>query len=102
MKCTPYLDLEIQLKNAVFKELLQVHSRGGVALSIDAPPTCRKEPLAFVAHAQEEWEAKVRRGVNALCTERGLLLARQVSVVPQLGWVRDRQCGTVLHVLSAV
>ena len=27
---------------------------------------------------QEEWEAKLRRGVNALCTELGVPLAREV------------------------
>ena len=71
-------DLEVQLKNAIFKELLQVHHEGGVVLSIPAPPLCRKEPLDFVRGVQEDWESKVRRGINTLCKERGVALAREV------------------------
>ena len=74
-----FADLNVQLKNAIFKELLQVHHEGGVALSIPAPPLHQKEPLDFVRQVQEDWESKVRRGINTLCTERGIALAREVS-----------------------
>ena len=67
------------MKNAIFKELLQVYHGGGVALSVPVPPLHRKEPLDFVRQVQEEWESKVRRGINTLCTERGIALAREVS-----------------------
>ena len=52
---------------------------GGVALSVSAPPLHRKEPLDFVRQIQEDWESKVRRGINTLCAERGIALARQVG-----------------------
>lgn len=73
-------ELEVQLKNAVFKELLQVYHQGGVASSIETPPLHKKEPLDFVRQVQEDWESKVRRGINALCTERSLVLAREVRL----------------------
>lgn len=69
----------MRLKNAIYKELLQLHHGGGVALKIEAPLLHSKEPLDFVRQVQEDWEAKVRRGINSLCTERGLILAREVS-----------------------
>ena len=72
-------DLEVQLKNAIFKELLQVHHEGGVAQVVPAPPIHRKEPLDFVRQVQEDWESKIRRGINTLCTERGIALAREVG-----------------------
>lgn len=67
------------MKNAIFKELLQVYHGGGVAQVVPAPPLHRKEPLDFVRQVQEDWESKVRRGINTLCTERGITLAREVS-----------------------
>ena len=45
---------------------------------LDIPLEHRKEPLDFVREAQEEWEVKLRRGVNTLCTELGVHLAREV------------------------
>lgn len=67
------------MKNAIFKELLQLHHEGGVALGLEAPPLHVKEPLDFVREVQEDWEAKVRRGINTLCTEKGVVLAREVG-----------------------
>ena len=81
---SPYLftDLEVKLKNAIYKELLQLYHGGGVAsVNTEAPPLHRKEPLDFVLQVQEDWEAKLRRGINSLCTERGLVLAQEVSGV---------------------
>ena len=78
------IDLEVQLKNAIFKELLQVHHGGGVAQIVPAPPLHRKEPLDFIRLVQEDWESMVRRGINTLCTERGIPLAREVRWIDSL------------------
>ena len=45
----------------------------------------RKAPLDFVRETQEEWEVKLRRGVNTLCTELGVPLAREVCRKVGLG-----------------
>ena len=52
--------------------------QSGIPPPLDIPPKHRKEPLDFVREAQEEWEVKLRRGVNTLCTELGVPLAREV------------------------
>lgn len=82
--CLSYLftDLEVKLKNAIYKELLQLYhdyGEGVASVNTEASVFHRKEPLDFVRWVQEDWEAKVRRGINSLCTERGLILAREVS-----------------------
>ena len=57
-----------------------MHHGGGVAQVVPAPPLHQKEPLDYVRQVQEDWESKVRRGISALCTERGLALAREVGI----------------------
>lgn len=52
--------------------------QSGIPPLLDIPSKHRKEPLDFVREAQEEWEVKLRRGVNTLCTELGVPLAREV------------------------
>ena len=75
-------DLHVQLKNAVFKELIQLQGQVGVVPTVSAtPPPQLKEPLDFLREAQEEWEGKLRRGINALCTDQGVPLAREVGVM---------------------
>ena len=77
------------MKNAIFKELLQVHHEGGVAQFVPAPPLHKKEPLDFVRQVQEDWESKVRQGINTLCTERGIALARKVGGLLELKISRE-------------
>ena len=52
--------------------------QSGIPPPLDIPLEHRKELLDFVREAQEEWEVKLRRGVNTLCTELGVPLAREV------------------------
>ena len=56
-----------------------MYHNGGVASSLETPPLHVKEPLDFVRHVQEDWECKVRRGINSLCTEKGIVLAKEVK-----------------------
>ena len=72
------IGLQVQLKNAVYKELSRLHNEGGVPNSIETPLQHYKEPLDFIREAQEDWESKLRRGINTLCTEKGLVLAKEV------------------------
>ena len=59
--------------------------QSGIPSPLDIPPRHRKEPLDFVREAQEEWEVKLRRGVNTLCTELGVPLTREVCVCEGMG-----------------
>ena len=42
------------------------------------PSLLSAEPLAYMRLAQEDWEGRMRRGVNTLCTELGTPLAKEV------------------------
>lgn len=55
-----------------------MHHKGGATLRVPAPPLHKKEPLDFVRQVQEDWEAKIRGGIDTLCTERGVALVREV------------------------
>ena len=71
-------DLQVQLKNAIYKELIQLQNKGGVPGPLEVPLPHLKEPLDFLREAQEDWESKLRRGINALCTEKGVPLSKEV------------------------
>ena len=72
-------ELQTQLKNAIYKELIKLQAR--VDSPITEPHPHHKEPLDFVRVAQEEWEAKLKRGINTLCTEKSLPLCKEVCVL---------------------
>lgn len=70
--------MKVQLKNVIFKELVQIQNNGGVPHHLPIPRHHMKEPLDFVRGAQENWESKLRRGINLLCTEIGVPLSKEV------------------------
>ena len=69
--------------------------QSGIPPPLDIPLEHKKEPLDFVREAQEEWEVKLRRGVNTLCTELGVPPAREVC-----RWVGSGGGPSVLASLS--
>ena len=71
--------MQVQLKNAIYKELIQLQNKGGVPGPLEVPLPHLKEPLDFLREAQEDWESKLRRGINTLCTEKGVPLSKEVS-----------------------
>ncbi len=72
-----FIELQTQLKNAVYKEMIRLQNKVGIAGS-ELRPLC-KEPLDFVRVAEEEWEATLRRGINTLAIEKNLPLCKEVA-----------------------
>ncbi len=70
-------ELQILLKNAVYKELLRLQSGVG-AVKHGPLPYC-KEPLEFVRVAADDWEAILKRGINTLVSEKNLSLVTEVQ-----------------------
>ncbi|XP_038832034.1 TBC1 domain family member 19 [Salvelinus namaycush] len=70
---------ERKLQNAVYRELhvqpLPSHHA--------APPEHAKEPLAYMRKAQVNWEKRILKSLNSMCTELGVPLARKRPAVEQ-------------------
>uniref|UniRef100_A0A674F1T3 TBC1 domain family, member 19 n=1 Tax=Salmo trutta TaxID=8032 RepID=A0A674F1T3_SALTR len=48
-----------------------------------APPEHAKEPLAYMRKAQVNWEKRILKSLNSMCTELGVPLARKRPAVEQ-------------------
>ncbi len=71
------LELHVQLKNAVYKELFGLLERG--VDTTEVPAHVQKEPVDFIRSAQERWERRLRVAINRLCGNYNVVLSRQVS-----------------------
>uniref|UniRef100_A0A4W5NVC0 TBC1 domain family, member 19 n=1 Tax=Hucho hucho TaxID=62062 RepID=A0A4W5NVC0_9TELE len=70
---------ERKLQNAVYRELhVQPLPRHPAA-----PPEHAKEPLAYMRKAQVNWEKRILKSLNSMCTELGVPLARKRPAVEQ-------------------
>ncbi|XP_078475009.1 TBC1 domain family member 19 isoform X1 [Lampetra planeri] len=67
-----------KLQNAVYREMSVLPS---AALS----PELRKEPLAYMRRAQAQWEKRVMKSLNSMCTELGVTLYQKRSPEEQKG-----------------
>lgn len=70
---------EVKLQNAVYFQLksLPMSSAQGI------PQNQVKEPLAFIRKAQMNWEKRIVKSINSICTELSLHLARKRSAADQ-------------------
>lgn len=70
---------EVKLQNAVYFQLksLPMSSIQGI------PQNQVKEPLAFIRKAQINWEKRIVKSINSMCTELSLPLARKRSAADQ-------------------
>lgn len=70
---------EVKLQNAVYFQLksLPMSSAQGI------PQNQVKEPLAFIRKAQMNWEKRIVKSINSMCTELSLPLARKRSAADQ-------------------
>ncbi|RXN35441.1 TBC1 domain family member 19 [Labeo rohita] len=70
---------ERKLQNAVYRELHILPPPGHPR----APPEHTKEPLAYMCKAQVNWEKRILKSLNSMCTELGIPLARKRPVTEQ-------------------
>ncbi|XP_071951455.1 TBC1 domain family member 19-like [Antedon mediterranea] len=67
------------LKNAVYKQLSQFPPTENP----DAPLEHIKEPLAYIRRAQLNWEKRIVKSLNSMCTELSIPLARKRGLSEQ-------------------
>ncbi|XP_016372276.1 TBC1 domain family member 19-like [Sinocyclocheilus rhinocerous] len=70
---------ERKLQNAVYRELHILPPPGHPR----APPEHTKEPLAYMRKTQVNWEKRILKSLNSMCTELGIPLARKRPVAEQ-------------------
>ncbi|XP_030636679.1 TBC1 domain family member 19 [Chanos chanos] len=70
---------ERKLQNAVYRELNILSPPGHPT----APPEHIKEPLVYMRKAQANWEKRILKSLNSMCTELGVPLARKRPVPEQ-------------------
>jgi len=67
---------EVKLQNTVYSLLT---SSSATQNKTDIPQNQLKEPLAFLRKAQINWEKRIVKSINTMCTELSLPLARERS-----------------------
>ncbi|KAK2563145.1 TBC1 domain family member 19 [Acropora cervicornis] len=67
---------EVKLQNTVYSLLT---SSSATQNKTDIPRNQLKEPLAFLRKAQINWEKRIVKSINTMCTELSLPLARERS-----------------------
>lgn len=70
---------EVKIQNAVYTQLKSLP----VSSTSDIPQNLQKEPLAFIRKAQMNWEKRIVKSINSMCTELSLPLARKRSSADQ-------------------
>ncbi|XP_028599431.2 TBC1 domain family member 19 isoform X2 [Podarcis muralis] len=70
---------EKKLQNAVYSEL----SVFPLPCHPSAPPEHTKESLAYMRKAQGNWEKRILKSLNSMCTELGIPLAQKRSINEQ-------------------
>ncbi|XP_068719603.1 TBC1 domain family member 19-like isoform X1 [Montipora capricornis] len=70
---------EVKLQNAVYALLTSLP----MSRTSDIPQNHIKEPLAFLRKAQINWEKRIVKSINSMCTELSLPLARKRSAADQ-------------------
>ncbi|KAF6024478.1 TBC1D19 [Bugula neritina] len=63
-----------QLENAVYKEVLKVKGKENSQLASEEE---LREPLSFIRKAQQNWERRIAKSLNTMCTELNLPLAKK-------------------------
>lgn len=70
---------EVKLQNAVYSQLKSLPAYA----ASDISQRQVKEPLAFIRKAQMNWEKRIVKSINSMCTELSLPLARKRSSADQ-------------------
>ncbi|KAJ7325676.1 hypothetical protein OS493_029100 [Desmophyllum pertusum] len=70
---------EVKVQNAVYTQLKSLP----MSSISDIPQNQVKEPLAFIRKAQMNWEKRIVKSINSMCTELSLPLARKRSSTDQ-------------------
>lgn len=68
------------LRNAVYREMNRIRGEGGLSshiTSVVEDLEHRKEPLSYMRSAQENWEKKIMKSMNSMCSELSIPLARK-------------------------
>lgn len=69
------IELHTRLRNAVYKELFNIHIEG---VNVAIPAEIRKEPVEYISSAQQNWEKKLKQVVEKIYISKNVTLFKEV------------------------